>query len=228
VRGATDRRRGSELTGWLKSSSVGKAPPVTDVLVNKRRPQSLFSVLAALALLVTSAGPATGQPDLPPERQVPILTRALAYDENLRSRAGDELVVAILAKAGSKASEQTAEAVGKAFSGLAGIKVQGLPLRSARVNFSNAANLAGAVQKDGIDVIYICPGLDNELAGILEVARTNHVLSMGSREEYINKGASLGVFLISSKPTICVNLAASKAEGAAFGSDLLRLAKVIR
>ena len=27
---------------------------------------------------------------------------------------------------------------------------------------------------------------------------------------------------------ICVNLAASKAEGAAFGSDLLRLAKVIR
>jgi hypothetical protein len=205
-----------------------KAPPVTDVPVNKRRPNSLLSAVAALWLLVTSGGPAGGQPDLPPERQVPILTRALAYDENLRSRAGDELVVAILAKAGSKASEQTAEAVGKAFSGLAGIKVQGLPLRSARVNYTSAATLAGAVQKDGIDVIYICPGLDSDLPAILEVARTSHVLSMGSREEYINKGASLGVFLISSKPTICVNLAASKAEGAAFGSDLLRLAKVIR
>jgi hypothetical protein len=201
---------------------------MADGPVSKRRPHSLFSLLAAAALLVSSGGPVVGQPDLPPERQVPILTRALAYDENLRSRAGDELVVAIVAKSGSKASEQTAEAVGKAFSGLAGIKVQGLPLRSTRLNFSGAANLAGAVQKDGIDVIYICPGLDSELPAILEVARTNHVLSMGSREEYINKGASLGVFLISSKPTICVNLAASKAEGAAFGSDLLRLAKVIR
>jgi hypothetical protein len=230
VDAVTCRRCGSELTGWPNQASVGgpKALPRTHVPVSKRSPHSLPTVLVALLLVLGGPAPVVGQPDLPPERQVPILTRALAYDENLRSRAGDELVVAILAKAGSKTSEQTAEAVGKAFSGLAGIKVQGLPLRSARVNFSNAANLAGAVQKDGIDVIYICPGLDSELAGILEVARTSHVLSMGSREEYINKGASLGVFLISSKPTICVNLAASKAEGAAFGSDLLRLAKVIR
>jgi hypothetical protein len=36
------------------------------------------------------------------------------------------------------------------------------------------------------------------------------------------------VFLISARPTICVNLPASKAEGAAFGSDLLRLAKITR
>jgi hypothetical protein len=36
------------------------------------------------------------------------------------------------------------------------------------------------------------------------------------------------VFAVEGKPTIVVNLAASKAEGASFGSDLLRLAKVIR
>jgi hypothetical protein len=196
--------------------------------VSKRRPNSLLALGVAVFFAALS-GPAAGQAgDLPPERQVPILTRALAYDENLRSRAGDELVVAIVAKNGSKASEQTAEAVGKAFSGLAGIKVQGLPMRSTRLTYSGAASLASAVQREGIDVIYICPGLDSELGGILEVAKQSHVLSMGSREEYINKGASLGVFLISGKPTICVNLAAAKAEGAAFGSDLLRLAKVIR
>jgi hypothetical protein len=179
--------------------------------------------------MVLLAGPVYSQSEeLPPERQVPILTRALAYDENLKNRAGDELVVAILAKAGSKPSEQAADAVSRAFSGLSGIKVQGLPLRSARLTYSNAGALSTAIKGQGIDVVYVCPGLDGELPAILEVTKKEHVLSMGSREEHITKGASLGVFLISSKPTICVNLAASKAEGAAFGSDLLRLAKVIR
>jgi hypothetical protein len=179
--------------------------------------------------VVAGVGPARSESsEIPPDRQVPILARALAYDENLRTRAGDELVVAILAKAGSRPSEQAADAVSKAFAGLAGIKVQGLPMRSTRVLYSNAGALSSAIQNQGIDVVYVCPGLDGELAAILEVTKQHHVLSMGAREEYINKGASLGVFFISSKPTICVNLAASKAEGAAFGSDLLRLAKVIR
>jgi hypothetical protein len=189
----------------------------------------LTALCAALGWLALAGGPlAADSEDLPPERQVPILTRALAYDENLRERAGDELVVAIVAKAGSKASEQGAEAVSKAFSGLAGIKVQGLPLKSTRLTFTSAAALATAIQNQGVDVLYICPGLESDLPGILEVTKKAHVLSMGSREDHINKGVSLGVFLIAAKPTICVNLAASKAEGAAFGSDLLRLAKVVR
>jgi|tagenome__1003787_1003787.scaffolds.fasta_scaffold20447658_2 hypothetical protein len=185
-------------------------------------------VLAAIVFAWLLAGRARAEDELPPERQVPILTRALAYDENLRNRAGDELVVAILAKAGSKSSEQAADAIGRAFSGLAGIKVQGLPLKSTRLGYTSAANLITAIGKEGIDVLYVAPGLEAELAAVLEVTKKLHVLSLGGREDHVTKGASLGVFLVSGKPTICVNLAASKAEGAAFGSDLLRLAKVIR
>ncbi len=193
------------------------------------RARSLLAVaVAVLAVARLLARPARAEDELPPERQVPILTRALAYDENLRNRAGDELVVAIMAKTGSKSSEQAAEAIGRAFSGLAGIKVQGLPLKSTRIGYTNAANLTTAIGKEGIDVLYVAPGLEAELAAILEVTKKLHVLSLGGREEHVTKGASLGVFLVSGKPTICVNLAASKAEGAAFGSDLLRLAKVIR
>ena len=64
--------------------------------------------------------------------------------------------------------------------------------------------------------------------GIFEATRRLKVITMASRQDYVQRGLSLGVFAIDGKPTILVNLAASKAEGAAFGSDLLRLAKVIR
>jgi hypothetical protein len=166
--------------------------------------------------------------ELPPDRQVPILTRALAYDDNLKARAGDELVVAVLAKPGNSLSDQAAEGVHRAFKGLAGIKVQGLPLRAIRLNFTGGAHLVTAIQSQGIDALYLSPGLETDLGTILEVSKQQHVLSLGSRPDHINKGVSLGVFLIAAKPTICVNLGASKAEGAAFGSDLLRLAKVVR
>ena len=42
------------------------------------------------------------------------------------------------------------------------------------------------------------------------------------------KGASVGVFLVEGKATLFVNLPSSKLEGVDFGSDLLRLAKVIK
>jgi hypothetical protein len=162
-----------------------------------------------------------------PDRQALILTRALAYDGNLKARAGSELVVAVLAKGAATAADQTAESLSKALKALGPIKVQGLPLRSLRLGYTNPASLSTAVENQGIDAIYLCPGLEAELGPILEVTKEHKVLSMGSREDHVTKGASLGVFLVDGKPTIYVNLTASKAEGTAFGSDLLRVAKVI-
>ena len=62
----------------------------------------------------------------------------------------------------------------------------------------------------------------------MELTRKRHVITVGSREDYVKRGVSLGVFLASGRPTIMVNLSASRSEGAAFSSDLLRLATVIK
>jgi hypothetical protein len=162
-----------------------------------------------------------------PDRQALILTRALAYDGNLKARAGSELVIGVLAKNGNGSADQAADALSKAIKALGPIKVQGLPLRSVRITYSNAANLASGIDNQGVDALYVCPGLEAELGTILDVTKEHHVLSIGSREDHVSRGASLGVFVVDGKPTIYVNLTASKNEGAAFGSDLLRVAKVI-
>jgi len=199
------------------------------VAVGRDLPKAVIvaSVLAWLLLpAATLAQPKNGE-TVAPDRQALILTRALAYDGNLKSRAGGELVIAVVSKGGNTSSDQTAEGLQKALKALGPIKVQGLPLKSIRLVYSNSSTLSSTVDKDGIDAVYICPGLEGELGAILEVTKEHHVLSMGSREDHVVKGASLGVFVVEGKPTIYVNLTASKAEGTAFGSDLLRVAKVV-
>ena len=61
-----------------------------------------------------------------------------------------------------------------------------------------------------------------------ESSRRAHVLTIASKEEQLNAGFSLGVFAFDGKTTITVNLTASREEGAAFSSELLHLARVIR
>jgi hypothetical protein len=180
-----------------------------------------------LCALVTSATAAPAD-EVPPPRQVLILTRALAYDGNLKTRAGADLLIAVLGKPGNATSDELAATMGKAFRGLGNVKVQGLAVRATQLAYKDASGLAAAIEAQGIDALYVCPGLDAELMGIFEATRRLKVITMASRQDYVQRGLSLGVFGIDGKPTILVNLAASKSEGAAFGSDLLRLAKVIR
>jgi len=177
--------------------------------------------------LLSTAAPAAAQ-EVPVERQVLILTRALAYDDDIKSRAGDDVMVAVLAKAGNPASEAMAAALVKAFRGIGGIKVQGLPMKVTQVSYSNGPTLMSAAASQGVDVLYVCVGLEADLPAIIEVTRKRRNVSIGSREEQVQRGLALGVFQVDGKPTIVVNLPAAKAEGSAFSSDLLRLAKVIK
>jgi hypothetical protein len=172
--------------------------------------------------------PRPARADIPPDRQALILTRALSYDNNLRSRAGDAVVVAVLYKAGSGASESMADQMLHAFKALEGAKVQDLPFRAVKLPFSGKEGLKAAISSQGIDVLYSCTGLEGDLGTLKEVSHHEHVLTIGSREEHLSSGLSLGVFLTDGRATITVNLAASHDEGAAFSSELLRLARVLR
>ena len=161
-----------------------------------------------------------------PEKQAIVLTRALAYDNNLRGRAGDSVVIAILYRAGS--GDAAADTAMRAFKALEGVKVQDLPMKVVKLPFSGKDALKAAIGPQGIDALYCCPGLDGDVAAIREVSHAAHVLTLASKEEYIAAGLAIGVFTVDGKATITVNLAASRDEGAALSSELLRLAKVVR
>jgi hypothetical protein len=190
-------------------------------------PQRLLAAIALLAVVAASAAVAYAQ-EVSPDRQAIILVRALSYDGSLKSRAGSELVIAIVAKPGNAASEKAAGAALQAFGALVATRVQGLPVKAAALAYRGPAALDAAIKSQGIAALYLCPGLENDLDAILAVTRAQKRISIGAREDYVVKGVSLGVFAFEGRPTIHVNLGGSRSEGSEFGSDLLRLSKVIK
>ena len=179
----------------------------------------------AVALVACLWSRVAAADSVPPDKQAVILARALAYDDNLHNRAGDSLLVAVLFKPGS---DGAADAIYRAFKGLEGVKVQGLPLHVVKLAYSSKDGLHGAVSGQGIDALYVCSGLEGDQGAIRDESRRDHILTIASHEEQLITGLSLGVFMYEGKMTITVNLPASKEEGAAFSSELLRLARVIR
>ena len=134
--------------------------------------------------------------DVPPEQQVLILSRALVYDDNFKDRVGTEVRVAILSKPGNAASETSAAAMLKAWKGVGNLKLAGLPLRVSALPWKDAASFGPGLATDAIDVLYVCPGLEANLVEILELTRKRQVITVGSREDHVKKGVSLGVFLV--------------------------------
>jgi hypothetical protein len=165
---------------------------------------------------------------LAPGKQAIFLARVIAYDGNLKGRAGPAVNIAVLAKKGDKDSEAMSEAIVKAFAPLESATLLGLPVKVVRVFFAGREALDRAVRDGGIDTLYVCSGLDANLSEIKNVSRQRKVLTVGSHEGYLKLGLSLGVFDIGGKNTILVNLDASREEGVAFGPELLRLAMVVR
>ena len=58
--------------------------------------------LAACGASLLLTGPARGQLDVPADRQVLVLSRALSYDNELKRRVGSDILVAVLSKAGPR------------------------------------------------------------------------------------------------------------------------------
>src|SRR5687767_12417984 len=94
--GAWPAYSGADSTSAKRcSSEPGGGPVITGSVCIRRtrlpasRPLSGAVTILVIASGLFSAGTSQGATDVPLERQVLILTRALAYDRELRGRAGD-------------------------------------------------------------------------------------------------------------------------------------------
>jgi hypothetical protein len=193
---------------------------------------TLPAAIGALCLgLILGPAPveARGQGRAPPEKpQVSLLLRALGYDERLTARAGLDIHIGIVGRADDHASARGALAVSVAFQSLGNVYVQGLPVKASQLEYGSPEAFAALLERRGIDVVYVCAGLERDLPDILAITRKRQVLSIGSTRDHVGQGASLGALPVEGALTLFVNLAATRAEGAAFPSSFLRLARVIR
>jgi hypothetical protein len=178
-------------------------------------------------LALGAVAPAVGRADVVgADLQAKILLRALAYDRNLKERVGDSVTVAVVSRKGDSSAAR--DDILRAFSSLAKLTFQGLPMRVVEHEFVSTEHLKDDLAARGIDILYLCGGLDGHLSSILSLTHIKKVATITAEDAYVPAGVAIGVMLRDRAPKLWVNLASSKEEGLNLSADLMRVAEVIR
>ena len=96
-----------------------------------------------------------------------------------------------------------------------------MPLRT------RVASTSDALVREGIRVLYVAPLRAVAIGEVVAISRARKITTLTGVPEFVEKGIALGIALRAERPLILVHLAAARAEGADFNSQLLKLARVL-
>jgi hypothetical protein len=186
------------------------------------------ALLVALLLLLAAPRAARAE-EVAASQQSYLVLRILSYDRNLKSRAGDPVHIGVLYKSGDKASEAAKTAIVAAIEEAAKrTNVSGMQVKLVAIPWSDAEAFESKTSGTKLAGLYVCAGLDGDLAAIAGVTRKRSILTFTAREAEVKGWLSVGLVTRSAKAAIMVNLPAAKAEGADLDSALLKVSEVLR
>jgi hypothetical protein len=183
--------------------------------------------IGLITVLAISQGLQAEQ-EVPADLQAVIMIRMLNYDRAIKSRAGDSLVIGILAKAQDKSSAQAQADLASALSALLSERVQDLPLAVVTAEYKDDGDLAAWISQKKVLVLYVAPGLSKELDGIRDVCAARKVMSITSSRDFVRRGLVAGIVVKDDRPRILMNLPVAVAAGLDLDPKLLALSEVIR
>lgn len=177
-------------------------------------------VVALLATVLTLVAPDTGAESpalVPAPMQLAIFAKVWTLDRTFPRRP--TVTVLVVYQRRNRESFNAKQEILAAARGLRGVHIREADVESAPL---------AATMLSGVDVVYIAPLRSIALLDILCITRASRVRSVTAVREYVTQGVSVGVTLKQNKPSIYINLAAARAEGSDFSSQLLKLAEVVR
>jgi hypothetical protein len=182
-------------------------------------------------LLVGSAALAFGrrlgaeEVAVPVGRQAELLVRVAAYDRNLPARAAGTVRILILTNPDDADSRGVAAQMDAALRHFD--KIANLPYEISTAPFPGGAAVAAKCKAEHLSIVYLASALDGKVAELVGALSGVDVLSVAALARYVNGGIVLGFDLVSSKPTLLINLPQSKKQNVAIGAEVLHLMKVI-
>ena len=186
--------------------------------------------LLAAALAAGAAAPAAARgEDLAPRSRALLALRVLAYDRNVRQRAGAAVTVVILARPGDRASEERCEGLRQAFEEVAhDVVVAGLPVRAEVLPYRDPAGLDGKLEGLRPALVYLDAALAGAVDEILHVTRRRGALTADGSKAMAEAGVAIGIVPRGPRAGVIVNLASARREGAELDPALLAVAEVLR
>jgi hypothetical protein len=184
-------------------------------------------LVLAVCFFLWVALPHAQEIEVPINVQYVLLHKILAFDRNLKERAGKELVIGIIYQSNFRNSlnfkDELVEVIAKSQPG----KLVDIPDRYVTIEWTANLNLSEFGAKNEIDIFYVAPLRAVEIKTITAVSRSRKILTFTGVPVYVDAGLAAGVGIKGDSPRIIINLPAARAEGVEFDAQLLKLAKVI-
>lgn len=183
--------------------------------------------LLALALLAARPWPLPAQEmDVPARMQISLLYKILTFDRNFAAHPAGDVVIAILYQSGFRSSIAAREHVEAAL-GTTPSPFGSRRIRWVAIELEKNEDLEEALRRHEASVLYVTPLRGVGLDDIVDAARHARVMTFTGVAPYVGRGLSVGIGIERERPIIIINLAAARAEGADYTSQLLRVSRVI-
>jgi hypothetical protein len=183
--------------------------------------------LGALALSGLAATPAGAQDiSVPIEVQVPLLLKILSFDRTLAAGSRDSLVVGVVFQSHYRVSAGVSDEVCRALAAAGRNTTAGRALRVVTIDLDQPGNLGAALLRERVRVLYVAPLRAVATSAVAAATRERQVISLTGVVQYVEEGLAVAVDAKGERPQIVINLAASRAEGAVFAGQLLKLARL--
>jgi hypothetical protein len=180
---------------------------------------------AVLFMLVLASGIAVADETLLPLRtQAELLVKVAEYDRQLVRRRGPRVVL-LVRRSNQAESMRTVAGMQRELAIFP--TIAGQSHREIVVDYASPSALQNRVKTDDVAIVYIGPGLQEELPNIASALGGLTVLSFGVERGSAERGTVVGLELASGRAQLMVNRARAQRQNVSFRPEFLRVAKVI-
>jgi hypothetical protein len=185
---------------------------------------------AVLAVVLAIAVPAAAQTmPMPVDIQLPLFLKILTYDRSFEYKARSAITIGIAYLPGDPASVKAKDEMVANLGRLAGRTIKNLPIKHVVLEFRDPASFDKAVKAGKVNVLYVAPGLGDQLPLLVKMSRSYAITTATGVPEFVQRGIAVGIGMkADKKPDILINLPSSRSEGSEFDASLLRIATVVK
>jgi hypothetical protein len=153
-----------------------------------------------------------------------LMARSIGYDKNLKARAGEQLVIALVYEEADAASKAHCASMEAAFGALRGVRVQGIPIDIVSLAYSKS--FAEDAKKKALDVVYVCPNV-KAISDITAQSQKLKLLTIAGEPADIERGLTLSATQDGERVVLVINRASAQAENVVFAEQILGVAKLV-
>jgi len=186
----------------------------------------ISSALAALSAALIFEVAFADDIAVPVDLQASLLAKVVTYDRNLAERAGDRVHTLLVGKSKDPTSMPFVRQMRQA---LGDIDTFGsYPHDEQIVEFTDAAALAEKCRSERISIVYLGPGLHDDIDAIRNALEPLSILTVSASAEEVLRGIVLGFDLVQGKPKLVIHLPQARKQHVNMQSDLLKLMRIVQ